>query len=114
MIEDSKDILLKTLNAALQSKQLYPPGHPSVAAPAKKTVQLLSEHFLKDPTLIISLVDEEIVFDNIPVEDGPENFEELYEDMKAKQVESLIFERGLTEREMSAFLDILSSEKEYK
>ncbi len=114
MLQDNKDLILKTLNAALQSKKLYPPGHPSIAAPARKIHQLLGGLLQEKPKLMIGLVDEALVFDEIPVEDGEEHYEDLYNHMSEKQVEAIIFEKGVSDKELGSLLDILADERELK
>lgn len=104
------EVILKSLNAAMQSKKLYPPGHPSVAAPVKKTFQLIGEFLKEKPKLLVGIVEEALVFDELPVDDAEKSCGDLLEQMNNKAVEAIIFEKGLTEKEFADFLDILGQE----
>lgn len=104
------ELILKSLNAALQSKKLYPPGHPSIAAPAKKTSQQIGEFLKEKPKLLVGIVNGALVFDELPVDDAEKSCGDLLEQMNNKAVEAIIFEKGLTEKEFTDFLDILGQE----
>ena len=110
MSTDTQELVLRSLNAALQSKKLYPPGHPSVAAPARKAFQVLTPAIKETPKLTIGIIEEALVFNEIPVADAEENFIDIIEQMKHKDIEAMTFEKGTTEKEVVAFLDILASE----
>jgi putative nucleotidyltransferase with HDIG domain len=111
---DNNEMILKTFNAAIQSKKLYPPGHPSIAAPARKTHQLLTEFLAEKPKLIIAIIDEALVFDEVPIDEGETNYEDIYKNMSAKKIEAIIIEKGVTDKEIADLMDILPNEKEYK
>jgi putative nucleotidyltransferase with HDIG domain len=106
---NNKEMILKSFNATLQSKKLYPPGHPSVAAPVKKTFQLIGEFLKENNKLLVGIVDEALVFDELPVEDAEKSYGDLMENMNKMAIEAIIFERGLTEKEFSAFLDLFTA-----
>ncbi|MEE9614890.1 MAG: HD-GYP domain-containing protein [Thermodesulfobacteriota bacterium] len=110
MISDDKEQILKSLNAALHSKKLYPPGHPSVAAPVKKCAQTIADHMKDKSKLSICLVDEALVLNDVPVADAKKTYEDLIEHLKARGVEAVIFDKGVVEKELSALFDLLSSE----
>ena len=111
MTPEVQENILRALNAALQSRKLYPPGHPSVTAPAKKTHQLVSAVLKEQPTLSICLAQEALVFENIPVPDCEENYPDIVSNLKEKKVEAMIFEKGILEKEVFSLFEILSREK---
>lgn len=106
--------ILKEINVALKSRKLYPAGHPAAASAVKKSFQLLGKGLQGKNTLAIGFVNEALVFEERPVE----NFENLYPDfarhLSEKKISSIIFERGLTEKELSAVTDILTDDVVYQ
>ncbi|MCK4739079.1 MAG: HD-GYP domain-containing protein [Deltaproteobacteria bacterium] len=106
-----KDLILQAINAALQSKKLYPPGHPSIAAPAKRSFQLVSTALITRRKLPIGIVDDSLVFEDIPIHDGENRYEDLYQVMKTNLVESIIIEKGVKEIELSNVLELLSNDE---
>ena len=113
MIPDEKDQVLKTFNAALQSRKLYPPGHPSIAAPARKTCQFINAFLKNKSKLTIGIAEDALICENIPVPDGDELYSDLFENMQAKGVEAVIFEKGVKEKEVGSMLDLFSEDKEF-
>jgi HD-GYP domain-containing protein (c-di-GMP phosphodiesterase class II) len=111
-MEKHNEMILKGLNAALQGKKLYPPGHPSVVAAAKKSFQLLGGFLKEKDKLLVGIVDEALVFDELPVGDAENSYADLVEHLNDKKLEAIIIERGLTEKEFLAFLNLLYEEAE--
>ncbi|MFZ3071891.1 MAG: HD-GYP domain-containing protein [Thermodesulfobacteriota bacterium] len=111
MTPETQENILRALNAALQSRKLYPPGHPSVTAPARKVNQLLSAVLKEQPKLSICLVDDALVFEDVPVPDSEENYPDIVSNLKDKKVEAMIFEKGILEKEVFSLFEILSQEK---
>jgi hypothetical protein len=67
MAIDTK-MILKSLNANLQTNKLYPQGHPSVAISAKNTFKHLDEYFKENDKLVVGIVGEALVFADLPVD----------------------------------------------
>jgi HD-GYP domain-containing protein (c-di-GMP phosphodiesterase class II) len=103
-------MILKSLNANLQTNKLYPPGHPSIAVSANNTFKHLDEYFKENDKLVVGIVGEALVFADLPVEDA-ESYTDLTEHMNSKLIEAIIFESGLVEKEFLTFLDILCQEE---
>jgi putative nucleotidyltransferase with HDIG domain len=108
MAIDTK-MILKSLNANLQTNKLYPQGHPSVAISAKNTFKHLDEYFKENDKLVVGIVGEALVFADLPV-DNQQDYSDLTEHMNSKLIEAIIFEGGLVEKELLSFLDILCAE----
>ncbi len=114
MTTDNRELILRSLNAALHSKKLYPPGHPSVAAPARKACQLLSNHLDDRGEVGLLLVEESLVFDEIPVDNAREQYGDLTAHLEKKRIEAIRFRQGVTEEELSGLLDILTMERTFE
>src|SRR3972149_5789390 len=103
--------ILKGFNASLKSKKLYPPGHPAINASVKKTFELLSYSLGVKESIVIGLVEEALVFEESPVADSEKVYPEIREFMAGKKVETIVFERGLGERELAGLFDVLTVER---
>lgn len=111
---DINEQILTSLNAALNSIGLYPKGHPSTAAPARKTYTLLKDFFKTENKFSIALIDEALVFDEVPVVDAEEQFGDIINAMRENEVEAIIFEKGLIDGEIISLIDILTLEEKPK
>ncbi|MDH4227869.1 MAG: HD-GYP domain-containing protein [Deltaproteobacteria bacterium] len=107
---DINENILRSINGALQSRKLYPAGHPSMMAPARKSAQLVAEALKTSSKFIIGVVEESLVCDEVPIEDAEDNFPDLWACINKRSIEAIIFEKGVTDKEMSAIFDILSEE----
>ncbi len=110
---DSRDWILKSINAALKGKKLYPPGHPAAIAPVKKAYDTLTESLKNKNNLMIGLVNEALLFEEDPIENGERLYQDIIHYMSEKNVDVIIFEKGFTEKELSGIVDILAGETKY-
>ena len=104
-----RDTILKTINAALKSIKLYPPGHPAIATPAKKTLEQLNDLFKTKPIIMLSILNDALVFEDHPVADADKLYPELLGYMSDKGVDTIIFEKGMGDKEFPSLVDILTS-----
>ncbi|MBI1911933.1 MAG: HD-GYP domain-containing protein [Deltaproteobacteria bacterium] len=105
---DNKELLLKSLNASLKSKKLYPAGHPAIAAPVNKSYQLINDELKTLNNVMIGIVNETLVFEDDLIPDGEKLYPEIIQYMGDKNIDALIFEKGFSTKELSTLLDILS------
>jgi putative nucleotidyltransferase with HDIG domain len=103
--------ILKTINAALKSRKLYPPGHPAINTPAVKTHELLGGALQTKGTIAIGMVHEALVFEGDPIENSEKLYPDLIEYMTDKNVDAIIFEKGFAIEEITGLFDILSGEQ---
>lgn len=108
---DSREAILKNMNAALKSRKLYPPGHPAIAAPVNKTHMLLTEELKGMHNLALAIVNETLMFENDLVADGEKLYADLIGYMNDKNVDAMIFEKGFSHKELTEVFDILSAAK---
>lgn len=108
MNSEEKEEILKNINAALKSRKLYPAGHPSMAAPVKKTYGLITDALRKQNNFAIGLINEALVFEDALVMDSEKLCPEIIRYLADKNVNAVIFERGTTEKELSSIFEILS------
>lgn len=105
---DSRDAILKNMNAALKSRKLYPPGHPAISAPVNKTHSLLTEELKSGNNLAVGLINETLVFEDDMVPDGEKLYPELIQYMTEKKVDAVVFEKGFSGKELTDVFEILS------
>ncbi|MBI3753626.1 MAG: HD-GYP domain-containing protein [Deltaproteobacteria bacterium] len=105
------DSILKALNSAIKGKKLYPVGHPAIAAPMTKAYQALSELFKTHAKIFVGIVKDVLVFEETPLMEAEKNLGELIYQIKQKEIEGIIFEKGLIQKEFLSFMDILSGEE---
>lgn len=105
---DSRESILKNMNAALKSRKLYPPGHPAIAAPVNKTHSLLTEELKGINNLAIAIVNETLVFEDDMMADGEKLYPDLIQYMAEKSVDAIIFEKGFSNKELSDIFEILA------
>ncbi len=108
MTDSANETILKSINASLKSKKLYPPGHPAIATPVNKTFQCLSDSLKTRNNLMIGLVNEALVMEEEPVQDGDKLYPDVMSYMGEKNIGAIIFEKGMSVKELSNLMDILS------
>ncbi|MBI5599050.1 MAG: hypothetical protein HY890_04860, partial [Deltaproteobacteria bacterium] len=96
MIQKNTEQILINLNAAIHSKKLYPPGHPSASAPGMKTHTLVTGYLAEKAKLTLAIIGDDIVMDELPVENSLERYGEIVGHLKALDIEAVTFERGVT------------------
>ena len=111
---DNRDWILKNINASLKGKKLYPPGHPAAAAPVKKTYDTLLETLKGKNNLMIGLVNEALLFEESLIEGGERLYPDIIHHMSDKNIDAIIFEKGLSEKEVSNLVDILAGDIRYE
>ena len=107
MSQAERENILRSLNGGIQSKKLYPPGHPSATAPSKKVYNLLTMYLKSNSKLVVGIVDDALVIEDIPVVDADQDFPELTTTLKQKGLEAIIFKKGVSDAELPALFDIL-------
>jgi putative nucleotidyltransferase with HDIG domain len=103
---ESRDFILKGVNAALRNRRLYPPGHPAIASHIAKTFGALQESLKTRDSLMIALIAEALVFEADLVTEGERLYPDIVQHMADRGIDAIVFERGATERELAGFLDV--------
>lgn len=108
MPEINAEEILKSVNAGLKAKKLYPAGHPAVSAPVRKACQLITDAIKAKKHFVIGLMNEAIVLEQTMIPESEKLYPEILKYMLEKNVSAVIFEKGLAEKELGALFDILS------
>ena len=94
------DELLRRFGAALRGSQLYAPGHPLVARNTAAFTEALLELLAGTPSLSIGLLADEVIVGDQPMPRGAAALGDLFGRLKARGVERITFERGVTAEEL--------------
>jgi len=108
------DTILKNINGAIKGKKLYPADHPAIAAPMAKSYQVISEILKTRNKIFIGMVKGVIVFEETPLLDAEKNLGEFIHQLKEREIEGIIFEKNLIQKEFFSFIDILSGDDIFK
>ena len=101
--------LLKSINGILQSVKLYPPGHPSIAGPIRNICSKIEDRLLDIPKVPIGYINEALVFEEVPVPD-PENYEDIIATMSAREIATIVFEKGLKQQEFEELIGLITGD----
>lgn len=108
------ETVLKSINSAIKGKKLYPAGHPAIAAPMAKAYQTLSDVLKTHGKIFTGMVKDVLVFEETPLMDAEKNLGEFIYQLKQREIESMIFEKGLIQKEFFSFIEILSADDKLK
>lgn len=108
------DVILKNINSAVKGKKLYPAGHPAIAAPITKAYQAMSELLKTSNKIFVGITKDVMVFEETPLMDAEKTCGELLHQMKVREIEGIIFEKGLMQEEFFSFIDAISGEPIFK
>lgn len=108
---DDREAVLKNINGALKSKKLYPPGHPAIAAPVNKVLALIQDLLKTRHNIAIGLVNEALVFEDDLVPESDKLYTDLIQHMNDKNVDAIIFEKGINTKELTSLFDVLSGSR---
>ncbi len=101
------DELLRRFAAALRGSQLYAPSHPLVTRNTVAFTDALLQLLATTPSLSIGLVVDEIVVGDQPMPRGAAGLGDLFGRLKARGIERISFESGVTAAELQAAVDAL-------
>ena len=101
------DELLRRFGAALRGAQLYAPGHPLVMRNITAFTEVV-ERLLRDlPSLSIALVGDEVVVGDLPAPRGTSTLGELFVKLKARGIERVTMDAGVTNAELVTLVSAL-------
>ncbi|MBI5328459.1 MAG: HD domain-containing protein [Deltaproteobacteria bacterium] len=108
------DTILKNINSGIKGKKLYPVGHPAIAASMTKSYQALSELLKTNNRIFVGMAKNVLVFEETPLMDAEKKLGELIHQINQREIEGIIFEKGLAQKEFFSFIDVLSEENALK
>lgn len=95
--------VLKQINGAIRTLEMYPPGHPATLQATKKPFSALQEIFKEIDHFTISQVEDRIVVNGKNIE-SPELLKRLLEEFENENICSITFTKNLNKEEFGKFL----------
>ncbi len=113
MNEDARRVhaaedFLRRFAGGLKALQLYSSDHPIVARSMDQFIDSLERLHVDTPSVIIGLVEGQVVVDGLPVLSGP-GVGETIERFRSVGIERIAFDRGVTRDDLIAFVLGLSN-----
>jgi len=102
------DELLRRFAAALRGAQLYAPGHPLVNRNIGAFLDIVARVLESVTTISIAVVGDEVVVGDAPVPRGGSTLGELLGKMKARGIEKVTVDRGVSVDELIALINALT------
>lgn len=99
--------LLQQLSGALRAAGLYPPGHPAIHTPLRELATGFAMMLRDRDRIVLGLLDDVLVLDEMPFYDAPSRFRAVCDALSERQVESVVFQPGVTLGELEALVALL-------
>jgi putative nucleotidyltransferase with HDIG domain len=100
--------LLRRFGAALRAAQLYAPGHPLVERNVVAFTDAVSRLLDDMPSISMALVADEVVVGDVPMTRNAATLGDLFVKLKARGVERVSIDKGVTVDELVTTIDTLS------
>ena len=101
------DELLRRFGAALRGAQLYAPGHPLVIRNISAFGEVVGRLLEDNASLSVALVGDEVVVGDIPAPRGTSTLGELFVRLKARGIERVTIDAGVTPDELASLVNAL-------
>ena len=120
-LRDSRDELfmdaLQQVQTAIKNTAAYPEDHPIPNQILSKSYDALANLLNKQDTFTVGVFGEKLMVDDVPVEGKHTPFTSFAKDLEQKDIDSITFCRGLSQKDFKTFLnamikrpDVLSQE----
>lgn len=100
--------VLQQLAGALRSAALYPDGHPAVHTPLRHVASGLAMLLRERDRIVLGVVDDVLVFDEMPFYDATTRFRAVYGGLTAHGLEAVVFHPGISLSELEHVTRLLS------
>ncbi len=101
--------LIKQLHIVTTDMGIYPAKHPMIARSLKASYQELRDYLKKERDLTISVVENKLVVEDLPLEERDKTFIKFNSDLSSRKIQSITFLRGLEMEEFQALLQVLAT-----
>jgi len=93
-MKDAITQTVKLICSALRNLSLYPPSHPAISQPVQKSHESIVSLFKHRDPLVLGIIDDVLLFDEIPFYETDTVWKELYTRLKEHRIESISFSGG--------------------
>ncbi len=104
--------ILRLLSSALRSRTLYPEKHPVIQLNAKRLLDLFRTFHETEDSWSIVLLGGEFVFQKIPLPKVGNIVRSMFREMKDRRIEAITVQKGVTQKELFAFIGLLLEGKD--
>lgn len=98
--------------SAQNNAKIYPPNHPLIIKPIKDMLRLLEEMLITDDTISLTIIADEVHFGGLPLIKESITYSKLIKDFKDREIDSVSFQKGLTEQDLIKFIGLLDIKPE--
>lgn len=102
--------MIRQLNVSLRNMKVYAADHPTTATALQRSYDGLTQILDKKGQLVLGVVENTLLVDDSPVEESDALIAKLTEELNARNIESLVFYRDISQEEFSTFLRCLNQD----
>ncbi len=88
--------------------QFYPSDHPRVTENVSEFTDLVHAFLDDHPRFVVAVDGDHLLIDDSPIDDNEVSVQ-LIEVLEKRKIGSVVFERGVSEKEISSFLELLTT-----
>lgn len=104
--------LIRSLGASLRNRSLYPPAHPLVRTPLEKCFAEVHPFFAERRELALAISEGTLVFEGVPIFQLTSSLELFVRRLASFGIQGIVFEKGLSPRDLELFVGFLHETKE--
>lgn len=104
--------LIRSLGASLRNRGLYPPAHPLVRTPLEKCFSEVHPFFAERRELALAISEGTLVFEGVPIFQLTSSLELFVRRLASFGIQGIVFEKGLSPRDLELFVGFLHETKE--
>lgn len=101
--------LIKQLHVVTTDMGIYPAKHPMISRSLKVSYQELRDYLEKEKDLTISVVENRLVVEDLPLDERDKTFMKFLLDLNNRKIQSITFLKGLEKEEFQALLQVLAT-----
>jgi len=99
---------IQQVQTAIRSTASYPEDHPTARQIVDKSYESLADLLTRQSTVTVCVFGDKVVVDDVPMSGNNGRFATLAKDLRQRDIESISFQRGLSQREFTVFLNAMT------
>jgi HD-GYP domain-containing protein (c-di-GMP phosphodiesterase class II) len=103
--------LVRHLIAALAGRRIYPPRHPVLDRSLARLEQVLHNLMVSRDEVQLGVLGNRLLADGLPWEEQEEPLSQLSQELRARGVDKLTFQRGFTRADLDSLLEVLCGDR---
>jgi len=102
--------LVRQLMAAVNGRRIYPPHHPVLDRTVAKIEQALHHLMVSRDEVQLGVLGKHLLADGLPWEEQEEPHSLLSQELRARHIDKLTFQRGFTKTDLDSLLEVLAGD----